>query len=116
MARIFTLIIVLLLASPVFGESVTKDSIVGKWNFTHMLLDGETSRKVNRIMEFLSSGEIVNFDATGSERGRASYKIASGSILYIDERGEQKWKVRKFDGKHLHVNHRGADMFFERTS
>ena len=116
MTRILTLLTAFLIASPVFGLELTTDALVGKWNFTHMLLDGETNRQVNLAMEFLPNGEIVNFDKAGSEMSRASYAISDGLIVYTDKRGKQRWKIMKFDGKSLHVNHMGAEMFFKKTS
>ncbi len=95
---------------------VTPDALAGKWTFTHMILDGEQTRRVNKKMEFLPEGEVINFNKDGSEKSRATYTISDSTIVYTDKRGAQPWKIQKFDGKSLHVNHKGADMFFRKDS
>ena len=98
----------------VMAADVTPQSLSGKWLFTHMKLDGTIERKVNRIMEFKSDGVVINYDAVGKESSRATYKIKEGLIVYSDQRGDQKWKVKKFSKEDLHVDHSGAEMFFKR--
>lgn len=96
------------------SAQLTEDSLAGKWIFTHMILDGESERSVNRIMAFLPDGNIVNYDKSGKKESRASYAVEPNAIIYSDERGDQTWKVKTYDGNNLHVNHLGADMFFEK--
>ena len=79
-----------------------------------MILDGESKRSVNRTMEFLSNGNVVNYDKAGNEESRASYTVTPSMIFYSDEKGDQSWKIKEYDGTILHVNHLGADMFFEK--
>ena len=96
------------------GAELSSDSLEGKWMFTHILMEGSKEMEVNRQMEFLSDGMIVNYDAAGNEESRATYEITGDWIIYIDGNGKQKWKVVSFKENALHVDHRGAEMFFER--
>ncbi len=113
--RILLYIIFLFLVPvSVYGADLSSDSLTGKWNFTHMILDDESIRPVNRLMEFLPEGAIINYDQSGVENSRASYVIKPGVIIYTDKRGEQLWEVILFEEDKLHVNHYGADMFFEK--
>jgi hypothetical protein len=79
-----------------------------------MNLDGTGDRPVNRGMEFLSDGTIINYDAGGNEKSQATYTIQGNSILYKDTHGEQKWRVEKFNKNVLNVDNSGAKMFFKR--
>jgi hypothetical protein len=97
-----------------FAAQPTTESLEGKWIFTHMILDGESERSVNRTMEFLSNGNVVNYDKAGNEESRASYVVKPSMIVYSDKKGDQNWKVIKYEGTSLQVNHLGADMFFEK--
>ena len=104
----------MLLSTFVSAEELSGDSLAGKWMFTHMVLDGGSPRTVNQLMEFQSDGAIINYDPAGNEHSRASYTLQSGSIIYTDQRGEQTWKLVEYGGDSLHVDHRGAEMFFTR--
>jgi hypothetical protein len=97
-----------------FAAQLTTDSLEGKWIFAYMILDGESKRPVNKTMEFLSNGKVVNYDKAGNEESRASYTVKPNRIVYSDKNGDQNWKIKKYDGIILHVNHLGADMFFEK--
>jgi hypothetical protein len=46
--------------------------------------------------------------------GRASYVVEDGVIRYTASTGEQVWKLVSIDENSLHVDNRGAEMFFER--
>ena len=118
MNRLLILTFSLMLALPldVQAVDVTPDILVGKWKFTHMILDGQRNLKVNRLMEFRPDGKVVNYDNTGAEQSIATYRITDDAIIYSDKQGKQNWVIKKFDGSILHVNHKGADMFFEKTS
>ena len=96
------------------AADISVETLTGKWTFTHMLLDGETKRPVNLLMEFLADGQVINYDRAGKEKSRATYTVENAEILYSDKRGKQAWKVLEFDGQTLHVDHQGAEMFFER--
>jgi hypothetical protein len=105
------------LAGPVSGltNDITPDYLEGKWLFTHIVTeDSNKEIPVNRVMEFLPDGSLINYDAAGSEQSRASYGISGKSILYKDDKGEQKWKVLSAEKADLLVDHRGAQMFFTR--
>lgn len=102
------------LATFVSAGELSDDSLTGKWMFTHMILDGGNPRTVNKLVEFRSDGEIIYYDAAGNEQSRASYSVMPGSITYIDQRGKQTWKLIEYGGDSLHVDHRGAEMFFKR--
>jgi hypothetical protein len=105
-----------ILVFPVYAlaAELTNDSLAGKWIFTHMILDGESERPVNRLMQFEPGGAVLNYDAAGKEKSRAAFVIETGVIVYTDERGAQRWKVVEFSADSLHVNHSGAEMFFRR--
>lgn len=104
----------LLLSSNILADTLSASSISGKWMFTHMNLDGTGDRPVNRAMEFQSDGTIINYDAAGNRNGSATYTIQGDTIRYKDKHGEQKWRVKKFDGSDLQVDNSGAMMFFKR--
>ena len=115
MKRYFLPLLIFLAASfALDAAELSPQSLSGKWLFTHMKLDGATERKVNRLMEFKSDGVVINYDAAGKESSRASYKISEGVIVYSDQRGDQKWKVKAFGKENLHVDNSGAEMFFKR--
>ena len=97
----------------VAGE-LTAASLQGKWLFARMLLDGTTEMKPNRQMEFLGDGTVLNYDWEGKVGSRATWELENGRIIYQDQNGRQEWKVISFDGAALHVDHKGAEMFFER--
>ena len=113
-AHLFALILIIF---PVFvsAEDLTSDTLVGKWLFTHMILDGDSQRAVNKLMEFLPNGVVINYiDAAGNEQSRASYEIQPGAIIYTDKRGVQTWKIVEFSRNNLHVDNYGAEMFFDK--
>lgn len=111
---ILTVLIAFVPAIPAIAAELTADSLQGKWMFTHILMEENREIKVNRVMEFLPDGTIVNYDPLGNEAGRATYEIAGDRILYEDSNGKQKWQLISFQENALHVDHRGAEMFFER--
>lgn len=108
-------LVLVFFATCVSAADLSADALEGKWLFTHMLLDGETHRDVNAHMEFLPNGEVVTYlSAEGGELSRATYEVQGGKIVYADGNGTQTWKVVEFSGTDLHVNNRGAEMFFSR--
>ena len=111
---IFSLLI-FLFASICYGTDLTKGSLAGKWIFKYMILDGDIKNKspVNLTMEFLSDGQVINYSHAG-EKTFAKYKIDGSTIIYTDKRGKQNWKLKSFSGNKLHVDHSGAEMFFDR--
>ena len=108
--------LVLFLTAPTtsWATELTAESLHGKWMFTHILMDGSREMKVNNLTEFLPSGSAVFYDSAGNERGRGSYKVSGNTITYTDNKGKQVWKLVSFEVGKLHVDHRGAEMFFER--
>jgi hypothetical protein len=96
------------------AKELSAESLAGDWVFMHIIMDGERQMTVNRKTQFIADGTVVNYDAAGSEKSRGSFKLEGGTIVYTDEKGKQNWKVISFDSDSLHVNHRGAEMFFER--
>lgn len=111
------IIILLAMASLVstgMAAELSVKSLQGDWIFTHIIMDGERKIKVNRKTQFLADGTAVNYDAGGYEKSRHSYRVEGNSIIYTDDKGEQNWKLVAFDGDSLHIDHRGAEMFFKR--
>ena len=92
----------------------TADSLSGKWTFTHILMDGTREMKVNNLTKFLPDGSTIFYDSAGNERSRGTYSVSASAIVYTDDKGEQVWKLVSFGDGKLHVDHRGAEMFFER--
>ena len=110
------LAIALLLTAPITSSSaeLTAESIQGKWMYTHILMDGAREMKVTMLTEFLPTGSAVYYDSAGNERGRGTYEVSENGIIYTDKKGEQVWKLVSFENDKLHVDHKGAEMFFER--
>ena len=106
----------ILLSTPLCGwaSDLTRQSLQGKWIFTHILMDGSRQMEVNNLTEFSPNGVAIFYDSVGTERSRGSYEVAPNSIIYTDSKGKQVWKLISFEGGRLHVDHRGAEMFFER--
>jgi hypothetical protein len=100
--------------SSCLAADLSAESIRGDWLFTHIIMDGEREMKVNKKTQFLPDGTAVYYDSAGNESARGTYVVQGDSIIYTDEKGEQKWKLVSFDGDSLHVDHRGAEMFFKR--
>ncbi len=113
---IFSQLILFLFVSFAWSGSVTKDNLVGKWEFTHWMEEGDenSKRSINMIMEFKDNGEVIS--SKGGSSAKANYKVNDAStIIYFDQRGQQIWEVVSFEpNKTLKVNHKGAVMFFER--
>jgi len=108
--------ILLILLIPIIASAteLTISALSGKWEFTHMILDGERERRVNMLVEFLPDGSAISYDKSGKEKDRTTYLIKDGMILYNGKRGVEKWKVKSFQTDKLYVDHSGAEMFFER--
>lgn len=104
----------IIFASPCMAVELSAKSLEGTWIFTRIIMDGETELKVNRKTQFLADGSLVNYDAAGNEKSRGDYEVTADTIVYTDDKGQQTWKVLAFDENSLHVDHRGAEMFFER--
>lgn len=107
---------ILLLPVTVSAEQLTQSTLEGTWLFSHMLLDGETNRPVNKFLVFEPDGDVVTYhDPDGKhEFSRATYTVQAGSIVYSDDKGDQNWRVLDFSAGKLHIDHRGAELFFER--
>ena len=108
------LFLLLSLAVTAQAEDLNSKTLAGEWMFTHIILEGQVERPVNRRMRFLTDGQVINYDAGGQERNPARYKIERAKIIYTDESGVQTWQVLEFDGATLRVDHMGAEMFFQR--
>ena len=106
----------LLLTAPLTGNSaeLTSESIQGKWLFTHILMDGTRDMKVNNLTEFLPAGSAIFYDSAGQEQSRGTYEVSENAVIYNDDKGQQVWKLVSFEENKLHVDHKGAEMFFER--
>jgi len=101
-------------AYPCFATELSAQSLEGTWMFTHIIMDGEREMQVNRETRFFADGSLVHYDAAGNEKTRGTFEVSGETIVYMDAKGEQNWKVLAFDGNSLRVDHRGAEMFFER--
>ena len=99
--------------SAALAEELTEQSIEGKWLFTHIVMEGGREIKVNQTAEF-SDGTVVYYIAGGNESGRGTYSVDPAAITYTDKKGEQVWKLVSLENGILHVDHRGAEMFFEK--
>ena len=112
----FLITMLLIIAFPLtaLAAELSKESLVGKWMFTHIILEDGNEMPVNRLMEFKSDGKVANYKRTGELDVPASFEVKGETILYTDKRGAQKWKVKVFDKDSLHVDHRGAKMFLKR--
>lgn len=108
------LLVTFVYAAALHATDLSNVTISGKWIFTHMLLDGETHMDVNRLVEFTQGGEAVWYDAGGNKKSLGNYTINAGVIDYVDDNGPQNWKVVEFGEGRLHVDHKGAEMFFQR--
>lgn len=95
---------------------LSRETLAGKWLFTHMILEEGRESKVNRVMEFSPLGIITNYGTDGTVQSQASYKIHHGDIMYIDRHGLQTWKIENYTNDELKVDHGGAKMFFTRQS
>ena len=69
---------------------------------------------VNHRTQFRPDGVAIHFDAAGAEKSRGTYEIDGNRILYTDAKGLQEWDVISFGENELHLDHRGAQMFFIR--
>lgn len=107
-------ILLIVTTTTCIATELSTGSIEGKWLFSHILMDGTREMKVNRLMEFLADGSVINYDAVGNKKSHATFEISGDNIIYFDSKGKQKWKVISFKESTLHVDHRGAEMFFER--
>lgn len=96
------------------AEDLTKSAIEGKWLFTHIVMEGGREIQVNQTADFSSDGTVVYYGAGGNEFSRGTYSVKPDAITYSDTRGEQEWKLVSLQDGKLHVDHRGAEMFFEK--
>jgi len=106
---------ILALAIPLMALSLdlSNSSLAGKWHFKRIVTeDYETPLSIQ--MEFKQDGTVISYAPNGKEIDRGSYKIENGYIIYTDKNGEQPWEVKMITEDRLHVDHRGAEMFFER--
>jgi len=113
---IYSIAVILFLTTSVPGwtAGLTADSVQGQWLFTHILMDGTREMQVGNRTDFLADGTAVFYDSAGNVRSRGTYRVNNSAIVYTDPKGEQVWKLVSFDKGKLHVDHRGAEMFFER--
>ena len=103
------------LAIPFFAFSLdlSESMLAGKWQFKRIVTeDYETPVKMQ--MEFKQDGTVISYAPNGQEIDRGSYRISGGYIIYTDKNGEQHWEVKTITENELHVDHRGAEMFFEK--
>ena len=111
---LLTLTWLVLTATPAFAIDLTVESLEGEWLYTHIVMEGGQEIPVNFTTIFKQDGSVIYLDATGAERGRGVFEIGEGMILYKDAKGPQEWEVISIEEDTLHVDHRGAGMFFER--
>ena len=108
-----TFILALAIPAIAFSLDLSNSSLAGKWQFKRIVTE-EYETSVNIQMEFKPDGTVINYAPNGQEISRGSYKIEGGYIIYTDKNGEQPWEVKTIAEDRLHVDHRGAEMFFER--
>ena len=117
MVRVLWMTIVLFLtvaSTPTQADELSAESLYGKWLYTHILMEGGREISVNLSTTFSDDGTVVFYDPNGQERGHGTFTIQGGTILYKDDKGPQPWKVLSLEKDTLHVDHRGAEMFFKR--
>ena len=113
MKYFMALILALAIPFTAFSLDLSINTLAGKWQFKRIVTE-EYETSVNIQMEFEPDGTVINYAPNGQEIGRGSYKIEGGYIIYTDKNGEQPWEVKAISEDRLHVDHRGAEMFFER--
>ena len=111
---LLTVTLVLAATIDVRAEELSAEALHGKWLYTHILMDGTREIQVNYLTEFFPDGSVAYFDGAGVEKDRGRYVVSGDAIIYTDEKGEQVWKLVSLSEGKLHVDHRGAEMFFER--
>lgn len=114
MKHIRTGLLIALLPFFSVAEPLTAQALEGRWLFTHMILDGQQEVPVNMLVDFQPDGSAVSYGKDGNERDRATYTLGDNTIEYTDQRGQQNWEVLSFEANSLHVDHKGAEMFFIR--
>ena len=92
---------------------LTNSLLVGKWRFVRIVAE-DYEKPVKITMEFQQDGTVINYAHTGQEFSRGVYQIEGDSIVYTDKNGDQNWVVKSITANSLHVDNRGAEMFFER--
>ena len=112
MKNFLILIVALLLPIIATADDVSADVLAGEWKYVRIVAE-DYELDVNTIMEFQPDGIVINYYAPGKELSRGTYEIKGGQIIYSDANGVQPWDVISLTDKKLHVNHRGAEMFFE---
>ena len=106
--------ILLIATSASQAAELTVEALEGEWLYTHIVMDDGQNMPVNFTTRFESDGTLVWILPTGAEYGRGKYEINGSTINYTDEKGPQQWKVVNLEQDSLHLDHRGAGMFFER--
>jgi hypothetical protein len=96
------------------ADELSVEALQGTWLYTHIVMDGTRNMPVNYTTEFRPDGTVIYYDNTGTEMDRGRFRISGDAIIYSDNNGEQTWKLVSLEGGRLHVDHRGAEMFFEK--
>ena len=96
-----------------FAANLTVDAITGKWLFTRIVME-DREIPVNRFVEFRPDGTAVMYVSKGVNETDASFRIEENTIIYTDGKGAQNWVVVALEENVLHVDHQGAQMFFEK--
>lgn len=112
---VFFACLFILAASAGMANELSENKVIGTWTFTHLIMDGGKEMKVNEKVVFGADGSYTQYHAlSGEPRGTATWAISGNTIKYADDNGEQDWKLVSVDDEQLRVDHRGAEMVFER--
>lgn len=115
MNKSLTLVLVVLYAAVGLTQGLSVRDLEGKWEFVSWQEadDPSSKRQIGLMMDFNADGTVVSHMAQGPSN--ATFTIEGDTILYVDKRGEQPWKiVSHTPEKSLIVNNQGALMTLER--
>lgn len=115
MNKSIALVLVTLYAAVSLAQGLSVSDLEGTWEFVSWQEDGDPSskREIGLMMDFNADGTVVSHMAQGPSN--ATFTIEGDTILYVDERGEQPWKIVSHTPEEtLIVNNQGAIMTLER--
>lgn len=115
MNKSITLVLVALYAVVGLAQGLSVSDLEGRWEFVSWqeVDDPSTKRQIGLMMDFNADGTVVSHMTQGPSN--ATFTIEGDTILYVDDRGEQPWKVVSHTPEErLIVNNQGAIMTLER--
>ena len=97
-----------------YADEFTAETLHGNWLYTHILMESGQKISVNFSTAFLKDGTVIYSDPMGNEISRGTFAVKDNTVMYEDAKGPQSWKFVSFEDGQLLVDHKGAEMFFER--